>query len=576
MFYGCAKYILFLVEFYLPFAEESESMEVGLMTSEISGEEQLGSVGLTAECMVLESSSPSASPDMLLHNAQVCNHLGLVAEVENVQIMSHNEENNSNNNNRDNNNNSGIINSCEQINQVSGDLEQILGSSGIQDSGKQITDILKLLSASGQIQGIQLTASMVNDASTSSANVFEARGTRAAEILSCLSDSGQIQDIQIGSFAEGQNESNKSSGNILYLTSPSLSSENFTNELANIASSSLLQVNQSKNNPQNTVEVSNSEIVLQVQNPLISMSNESDLEGISQSSMLDVSQNNVEMMSSKIVLHVEDVPVVLDPDKEFTVSSSLLEPAEITAPWSTNVQSSHKSNLVNPTSQLPFISSDKNDMSNILKDITADADICRCNPCRCNPSQQECQNCGPAGTENLQEASNHSLNRKRKNVSISEQNAPSTSISQENLLENNGIFEYKKLALVDNSKVTDAVDTLLPTVMQDVNSITLTESSVPNQLYKEADSLPVSSTCCQKSGGIMSSGCKCCGKNSEKSCGVSVQNNRDPCCVVVCLKTLEALKKFLGKGCCSGAENSLYALARQMSERSSCCSEKHK
>ena len=143
------------------------------------------------------------------------------------------------------------------------------------------------------------------------------------------------------------------------------------------------------------------------------------------------------------------------------------------------------------------------------------------------------------------------------------------------------------------NQTENTVDTLSPIIMQDVtdliqttNSITLTDSSIPSQLYQEAavksQSLPVSNSRLanntQKSGSINLSGsCDCCGKNSGGSCGSKLQNNRDPCCVVVCLKTLETLRQFVERGCCSGAENSLRALALQISERSSsCCSEKHK
>jgi len=79
----------------------------------------------------------------------------------------------------------------------------------------------------------------------------------------------------------------------------------------------------------------------------------------------------------------------------------------------------------------------------------------------------------------------------------------------------------------------------------------------------------------------LSGSCECCGKNSKTSHFEAESNNngtngREPCCVVVCLKTLEQLKKIIDKGCCSGAENSLRALALQISSvKSSCCSGKH-
>ncbi|KAJ9579920.1 hypothetical protein L9F63_004393 [Diploptera punctata] len=742
----------------------------------------------------------AASPDMLqtiINNSTLCNNLGLVSmneEVENVQVINQNGANNQNMN---------VVDPSKQASQpliqqngISAHLEQIVNNSVV-DSGKQITDILKLLSSTGQIQGIQLSETMVNDANASSTNVFEAHGTRAAEILNFLSNSGQIQDIQIGSFGENQPEI-KSPGNILYLTSP-MSTENF----ANIVNSSVVEIDQNKSNSQNNVEIVNSRVVLQVQNPTsaqnftnisdvdtslmetesisqknaevasprivlqvqnptsssvsddnftnnisdISSSvmeiNESDsqndievgssslvlqvqnptsssisnenfpdnISGISSSimetsqdesnpqnnfeipnsriilhvlnhnpsiinenftndisemgpsiiqiyenpennikipnsrlvlqvpnsspasitsnstniassSLADINQNeinscdNIEMVNSKIVLHVQDAPVILDPDKGNHINSSAINSSKTMALWSGNVQSSHEQDISscivpvsiseqsdqNLVNQFTFTVTDK--QGSILKDIAADADICKCDPCMCNPSLQECQDCNSKETENIQVVPNHNLNRKRKNISITDENGPVTQSGENLSLVSN--FENKKLVLPNNvttfisrnrdlevaniphlSQITSPDETNV--LVQNTNNITLTEPSVSSDLYQ---GVPVISqdisenntrlaynhtnNDIQKSN-MISGSCNCCGKNSDKSCSSEMQSKKDPCCVVVCLKTLETLKRFVEKSCCSGADNSLRALALQISERSSsCCSEKHK
>lgn len=49
------------------------------------------------------------------------------------------------------------------------------------------------------------------------------------------------------------------------------------------------------------------------------------------------------------------------------------------------------------------------------------------------------------------------------------------------------------------------------------------------------------------------------------------ERNANPCCVMVCLNTMEQLRMVLQNSCCQAASNSLQALAMQMS-RPSCCS----
>ncbi|XP_021917351.1 metal regulatory transcription factor 1-like isoform X2 [Zootermopsis nevadensis] len=530
------------------------------------------------------------------------------------------------------------------------------------ESGKQVTDILRLLSASGQIQGIQLTASVSNETNPSSSNVFEASGVRAAEILSFLSASGQIQDIQLASSVEIGNVSetgSKTSGNILYLTSPSLSNMNLPNDLTSFMNSSAVDPNQVENTP-------------------------------------DV----IEMKNSTIVLHVQDAPVVLDPDKDQaslnntvdTVSPSHSVPSVITADssksswvngidpspssncaggapplgkdyeennWSSsphNNPTMHESdlNLVTPTSQFLYAVSSAKDPQNyekggelrgVLKDIAKDADICKCSPCRCDPSQQECQTCNAeTGTENVLHIPEVSFNnitteKRKKNVSNKKlgafkvntessgnevsrtaeiRNQCSDSISlcdHENMLTSGGVDEpiAHQIVGVEVGSSHYATDSSIQTA----DNIALTESTgsaqsnhshysnnldnwqnagcnvdtliVPHILPSDETQNHCESHNSQNNNTEMNSSrlsgsCECCGKNAKEKtshCDAESNNNgtnsREPCCVVVCLKTLEQLRRLIDKGCCSGAENSLRALALQVSSvKSSCCSGKHK
>ncbi|XP_046980104.1 uncharacterized protein LOC124545267 [Schistocerca americana] len=67
--------------------------------------------------------------------------------------------------------------------------------------------------------------------------------------------------------------------------------------------------------------------------------------------------------------------------------------------WSTNVVTEADSsvNMIDVNHSTNFSSDVEKTTGgsarNILKDIAAGADICKCNPCRCDPSVQECQNC---------------------------------------------------------------------------------------------------------------------------------------------------------------------------------------
>jgi hypothetical protein len=529
------------------------------------------------------------------------------------------------------------------------------------ESGKQVADILRLLAASGQIQGIQLTASMANETNPSSTNIFEASGVRAAEILSFLSASGQIQDIQLASSLETGNASDlsettsKTSGNVLYLTSPSLNNVNLSDDLTPFISSPSIDSNQSENTPDVT-----------------------------------------EMRNSRIVLHVQDAPVILDPDKNgevlddrvSLVASSILMPSktssgssQLSSSWvsATNCSLSSQCvdgifplgkhyqernwssspdsvptlqqsdlNLVTPSNQVPFTvlgtkgphTYDKDGMKNILQDITKDADICKCNPCNCDPAQQECENCNSeTGQENISDSpevpsSNKNTTGRRKSdvshekkigtlqvntnssdnnlctpVEIGDNHSDSFSSYEHQSGTDDGPVAHNVMPAEVKSSHYDTGDT-----MHTTGSVILTEpfssaptnhsydstnmenwqnpgSSVethivphilpPHEVQKHCEAENSENNNVSVDSSRLSGSCECCGKNSETSRFEAESNNngtngREPCCVVVCLKTLEQLKKIIDRGCCSGAENSLRALALQISSvKSSCCSGKH-
>ena len=522
------------------------------------------------------------------------------------------------------------------------------------ESGKQVADILRILSASGQIQGIQLTASVVNETNPSSTNIFEASGVRAAEILSFLSASGQIQDIQLASSLETGNASDlsetmsKTSGNVLYLTSPSLNNVNLSNDLTPFINSPSIDSNQSENTP-----------------------------------------NVTEMRNSRIVLHVQDAPVILDPDKNeevledpvSLVSPSILMPSktppgssELSSPWVSAVNSSLSSqcageilpagkhyeernwssspdnvrllqqsdlNLVTPSSQVLFTVLSTNDshsydkeerMTNVLQDITKDAGICKCSPCSCDPTQNECEKCNSeTEQEKVSDApevpsSNQNTTQRKKNDLPHEKEVGTLQVntnSSDNILctsveignNHSDVSSYKRQTTAVRSSTDgdpaahdimstevrsshyDAGDTesfsSAPANYNSTNMVnwqnpgcsvdTLIVPHIlpPNEMQNHREAENSENNNVKMDSSRLSGSCECCGKNSKTSHFEAEGNNngtngREPCCVVVCLKTLEQLKNIIDRGCCSGAENSLRALALQISSvKSSCCSGKH-
>jgi len=389
-------------------------------------------------------------------------------------------------------------------------------------------------------------------------------------------------------------------------------------------------------------------------------------------------------------LHVQDAPVILDPDKNeevlgdtvSLVSPSILMPSktpsgssELSSPWVSAMNCSLSSqcageifpagkhyeernwssstddvpilqqsdlNLVTPSGQVLFTVLSTNDshsynkeerMKNVLQDITKDAGICKCSPCSCDPTQNECEKCSPeTEQENVSDApevpsSNQNPTQRNKNDLPHEKEVGTLQVntnSSENILctsveignnHSDSLISYKRQTTVvrsgadDGPVAHDIVSTELRSSHYDagdtesfssaptnhnstnmvnwqnpgcsVDTLIVPHILPPNEMQNHHEAENSENNNVKMDSSRLSGSCECCGKNSKTSHFEAESNNngtngREPCCVVVCLKTLEQLKKIIDKGCCSGAENSLRALALQISSvKSSCCSGKH-
>jgi hypothetical protein len=527
------------------------------------------------------------------------------------------------------------------------------------ESGKQVTDILRLLSASGQIQGIQLTASVGNETNPSSANVFEASGVRAAEILSFLSASGQIQDIQLASPIEMGSVSetaSKTSGNILYLTSPSLSNMNLSNDLTSFMNSSTVDRNQIENTP-NVIEMKNSRIVLHVQDAPVILDPDKDQEALDNTVNMVSPSHSVPSIttasSSKSTSWINGMdcsPSTSCAGGTPPVGKDYEENNWSSSPHNDPMMQQSDLNLVTPTSQVLFTVPNAKDPHNyekesnlrdVLKDITKDADICKCCPCRCD-SRQNCQTCnGETGTESVSdipEVSSNNSNVRESNTNVSDEKLEALQVNTQSSVNelcrpaeignrcSNGFSPGEhEIIMVSGTDEPVAHETVSAAVesshyatddlIQVTDNITLIESTgsaktnhshdsnsldnwqnpgcsvntlivphvlPPDEVQNHCESNNSQNNNVEMGSRSLSGSCECCGKNTEKTPYSDLESNnngsnsREPCCVVVCLKTLEQLRRLIDKGCCSGAENSLRALALQVSSvKSSCCSGKH-
>jgi hypothetical protein len=425
----------------------------------------------------------------------------------------------------------------------------------------------------------------------------------------------------------------------------------------------------------------------------------SDLTTFINSSSIDSNQsentpNVAEMRNSRIVVHVQDAPVILDSDKNEILndtvssdSSSILVPSkpppgssEMSSSWISasqcangifplgkhyqernwssppdNVSTLQQSdlNLVTPSSQVLFtVLGTKNShsynkeagMRNVLQEITKVADICKCYPCSCDPAEQECEKCNAeTGQENVSSVpevpSNNTNTIERYKNGVPHENKIGALQVNINSSDNNlctlveignnhsdSFISCERNRTVVQSGTDDGPvshNTMSVEVesshygtgdiMQTTDNVTLTESSSsaqtnnlydstsmenwrnagsnvdtlivphilpPNEMENHCEAENLDNNM-EVDSSRLSGGCDCCGKNPKTSHFEAESNNngtnsREPCCVVVCLKTLEQLKKIIDRGCCSGAENSLRALALKISPvKSSCCSGKH-
>ncbi|KAK7865773.1 hypothetical protein R5R35_002099 [Gryllus longicercus] len=484
-------------------------------------------------------------------------------------------------------------------------------------TNRNVANILSLLSANGQIQEIQLTAS--SDDNDPSQSVFEASGKTAIDIIKMLSASGQIQDI--------------------HLSGPMLPKK--SSDTAQCSSSLTVENNNTSQTPQDLMVMLNS---------FVSKSEEHCVKG---KSPINISSENGTVVSTAIT-NLPFQPKTLtvgNSDMQEELPNQWIDVMECSALVNTSNTSAYESGcmiinsasnvdessgtptqscesdsvnksgaLVSEITRVPFNHSSRN----VLKDITADAEICRCNPCKCSVSGQECHNCS-ANVHSVQEElpvkASHNLEpggetwasiRKdcivnnhtdahRSTKLIDKHVLPSnnqslncssfvivdTAInSKQNNIEStapfNSLLQGKEVTkmFMRNEPASDALPnwngkegalSSIARMHSDTNSQSQkTDSDIINNNDSSNDTSNNSDN--TQTRDRIPVNCKCCKSGCNSQSSASDQD----CCVVVCLKTLEQLKKVIQMGCCSGAGNSLRALATQISSASNCCSHKDK
>lgn len=154
-----------------------------------------------------------------------------------------------------------------------------------------------------------------------------------------------------------------------------------------------------------------------------------------------------------------------------------------------DVQAIHRDRPLPSSNTGPATSTDLPYTSSVLKDITADADICKCEPCKCESWSNNCGMC----TANDSAATSHTNTTSQVNPS-----------------------------------------TILPSPAA---------PSTCNVSSPQAPEPPPAATCCASPAKT-----SCCSQSDY----VQSPTAHSDCCVTVCLKSLGSLRQSINSSCCSG------------------------
>ncbi|XP_059474846.1 uncharacterized protein LOC132196309 [Neocloeon triangulifer] len=239
---------------------------------------------------------------------------------------------------------------------------------------------------------------------------------------------------------------------------------------------------------------------------------------------------------------------------------------------------------------------------NSLKDITADADICRCNPCRCHEMTTDCRGCSnellrlvnssldASSQDQVKETCTDMLDENPLSVinslcvteekededfcdlpsipsqfSISENTMGNfVALSSDSILEGEGQLIASSTALLNAEPAEDSFNNSQPEndpldMEENGNDVVFTPAPLTEAESSPGIAVPVSFNAstgnfeCIKASGPQHSIAKVWrGTEATEANGCPCGGNKgkSPCCVVVCLKTLKQIKKAVKQGCC--------------------------
>ncbi|XP_063219850.1 zinc finger protein 148-like isoform X2 [Bacillus rossius redtenbacheri] len=265
---------------------------------------------------------------------------------------------------------------------------------------------------------------------------------------------------------------------------------------------------------------------------------------------------------------------------------------------SIDVPSSDFNSCLSEVSNLSSLSSNKyvNESSrDILKLITADADICKCNPCNCDSLNGDCQMCNHSYSESLPSHTTH-LEQPISFYETSPENnvfdiLPDPLVSPDI----SRVSSEPEISSCDSEQRNKNIESYIQNDQHEPNCLLVqvlpSEKNSCCHTDSEAEmGLNISSlneeSCCNSDSArnnnlftVRNDGTNSMNASSDCTRKPNVSSERDgkrgskaePCCVVVCLKALGELQKVIKNGCCSAAGNSLRALAVQASVYNGVC-----